>query len=296
VAFQRYKPHLLIPGIGPVTAVPGLHVVGNTSPIFRYCRLLCQSGGCYHFHQRGCLPVAGFRLVDVQAVIPDSDCYNAYAARQAKLTKLRREDGGCFNATTNAFSLTQRQVLSALRNHFQERPPGTESRAANTFYCFHGPRREHLEKVCMNGMVATKAMDAGYFGSGCYTTLNIEYALRYVHGDFDEDHNLVRRAPPDDGRYPVIMFAASVGIAYPITPDVDYPSPTASSSSSSAATVRRCNYFGRCLNRGFDCHVICVNQASGFQAVSKQDCQYVEVVMDQESQLLPVAVLWFEAN
>jgi hypothetical protein len=50
---------------------------------------------------------------------------------------------------------------------------------------WHGPRREHLDNICTNGLVATRTMDAGYFGSGCYYTLNIEYAIKYVHGVLD---------------------------------------------------------------------------------------------------------------
>jgi hypothetical protein len=38
------------------------------------------------------------------------------------------------------------------------------------------------------------------------------------------------------------------------------------------------DFFGRPLKRGFDCHVICVNETAGFQAVSRPDCHYVEVV------------------
>jgi hypothetical protein len=297
VAFQRFSPHLLVPALIPSTAENGIHDVDIMSPLFRHCKLLCQTGGCYHFHKGGCSAVAGFRLVHVQAVIQNIHGYNGYAARRDKLTRLRREDGGLFNANTSLFTAEQLCVLSLLRQQFHERPPGTESRAVNSFYCFHGPRREHLQQVCLNGMVATKGMDDGYFGSGCYATLNIEYALRYVYGDLDEDHGFSRRDPPNDDRYPVIMFAASTGMAYPITREVDYGSSLPSSSSSSSREHdARCKYFGCGLKGGFDCHVICVNEAAGFQAVPMQACQYVEVVMDQETSLLPVAVLWFEKN
>jgi hypothetical protein len=172
-------------------------------------------------------------------------------------------------------------VLSCLREQFQERAPGTNPRAVNAFYCFHGPRREHLDSVCSTGLVATRAMDAGYFGSGCYSTLNIEYAIKYARGEFDDASS--RRPPAEDGRYAVIMFAASVGMAYPVTRDVDYQT-----------DAQKSNFFGRPLQAGFDCHVVCVNESIGCQAVNRQECQYVEVVIDQVSQMLPLAVLWFE--
>jgi hypothetical protein len=79
------------------------------------------------------------------------------------------------------------------------------------------------------------------------------------------------------------MFAASVSMAYPITPDIDYEVPNGCS-----------DFFGRPLKRGFDCHVVCVNQATGWQAVNRDMCQYVENFILKESQMLPIAVLWFE--
>jgi hypothetical protein len=276
--FQRFNPQLLSPDVLPTTLGPGRHDVSPESSLYRYCKLLCQSGGTCN---NGASPVAGFRLAAVQAVLHGNDDYIAYTARQGKLSSLRQNGGSHFNFfMTRDFNAAQLQVLSALREQFQERPPNTGARAVNTFYCYHGTKAEHVDSICTYGMVATRSMDAGYFGSGCYSTLNIEYALRYAKGEFDA----APRAPPTDGRYPVIMFAASVSMAYPVTPDVDYSNGVHSPS----------DFFGRPLQRGFDCHVVCVNQSNGFQAVSRQECQYVEVVIDQESQMLPIAVLWFE--
>jgi hypothetical protein len=303
-------PHLFVPGIISPSAGQGLHSVSRVSPLHQQCKQLCSEGGRYNFSEREYFPVYGFKLVEVQAIVTSSYNFTGYCARQEKLTQLRKGKTKIFNADTDTFTLEQKGVLSMLRSRFHERVPGTKSRASNTFYCYHGPQRENLEKVCLNGFVATKGMDAGYFGSGCYATLNIEYALRYVFGDFDESHGWSRRGRPADGRYPVILFAAATGMAYPITREVDYPSPSAadeavavspvssvsSSSASPAHNTMQCKYFGKGLKSGFDCHVICVNQHSGFQAVSKKECQYVEVVLDQEFSLLPLAVLWFEED
>jgi hypothetical protein len=130
-----------------------------------------------------------------------------------------------------------------------------------------------------NDIVATQATDAGYIGSGCYAALNVEYAVRYARGDFD-DPPRVRQTP--NGRYPVIMFACAVGIAYPVTPknygNVD------------GVPMGFSDFFARPLKQGFDCHVICVNESTGYQAVNRPDCQYVEIVM-AESQMLPVPCL-----
>jgi hypothetical protein len=277
--FQRFKPQLLTPDILPAGVGPGRYDVSNDSSLYRYCRLLSQSGGSCN---NGPNAVGGFRLVAVQAVVHDNDVHITYNTRQSKLSNLRQNGGSHFNFLTRDFSAPQLQVLSALREQFQERAPNAAARAVNTFYCYHGTKTEHVDSICTYGIVATRAMDAGYFGGGCYSTLNIEYALRYAKGEFDA----LPRPTPADGRYPVIMFAASVSMAYPVTPGEDY----------SNGVHQPSDFFGRLLRPGFDCHVICVNQTNNFQAVSRQECQYVEVVIDQESQMLPIAVLWFEEN
>jgi hypothetical protein len=228
--------------------------------------------------------VAGFRLVNVQAVLHSLNAYGGYEDRQFKMTNRRLKGGDHFNFETRTLDANQLMVLSALRDQYHERRPGSNPRSTNTFYSFHGPRTEHVQSICENGIVATRSLDAGFFGSGCYSTLNIEYALRYARGDFDPHDK--GRSGPSDGRYPIIMFAATVSMAYPLTPGIDY--------STAAVGGGYSDYFGKPLKAGFDCHIVCVNEASGFQAVNRDQCEYAEVIIEQESQMLPVAVLWFE--
>jgi hypothetical protein len=281
--FLQFKPHRLVPGILPPETAPGIHTVPPTSPLHRYCRALCEHGGSW---RDGPSPVAGFRLASVQAVTHDDDYYGGYTSRQTRLLSLRQNGGEYFNfATRERLSLEQLLVLSTLRDQFQERAPGSNRKAVNTFYCFHGPRLEHVDSICRSGMVATGSMDSGYFGRGIYSTLNVEYAARYAYGEFDDPEKPPRQAPAD-GRYPVIMFAASVSMAYPLTREVDY--------GHVADAPGYSDYFGRGLKFGFDCHVVCVSQSNGFQAVNRDACQYVEIVIDQESQMMPIAILWFE--
>jgi hypothetical protein len=280
VAFQRYRHHVFTPEVLPSGALPGRrHVVSSTTPLYQFCKSLCRTGGSW-------LPspgtIAGYRLVGVEAIIKDTPPKAAYEIKHDQNLNQRHGGGDRFNIDINKFSADQLRVLSCLREQFQERRPGTNPKAVNTIHCFHGPRRECLDNICANGLVAVREMDAGFFGSGCYSTLNIEYAVKYAHGVFDQPRP---RPPSADGRYPVIMFAASVQLAYPVTPDADY-----------AAGANESKYFGRPLEKGFDCHVVCVNENTNFQAVNRPDCQYVEVVISQENQMLPLAVLRFEDN
>jgi hypothetical protein len=279
IPFQPFARHRFAAGILPATVGRGRYSVPPTSPLHDYCRALCDQGGSW---RDGPSPVAGFRLSSVEAIVHNDGYYAAYVNKQERLLEQRLGGGEYFNFSTRSqVSLEQLLVLSTLRDKFQERAPDVNPKAVNTFYCFHGPKLEHLESICRTGMVATGSMDAGFFGCGCYSTLNIEYAARYARGDFDAPDR--KRPPSPNGQYPVIMFAASVSMAYPITPDIDYEVPNGCS-----------DFFGRPLRGGCDCLVFCVNHSTGWQAVNRDMCQYVEIVIEQESQMLPIAVLWFE--
>jgi hypothetical protein len=290
--FQRFQPQLF-----SVTSLPEAVCSADTSrrvpfdstsesSLFPFCRSLCINGGSWLPAPR---PVAGFKLVSVEAITHSVDYYGSFRIKQARMASQRQMGGGYFNFNTmNHLNAQQQLVLAALRQQFHERAPSAPFNAPHTFYSFHGPRRENLDSMCLTGIVATRGLDAGYFGSGCYSTLNIEYAVRYIRGDFDKGDSPPRVLPPD-GRYPVIMFACCVGMAYPVTPDSDYGNVVGIEDGFS-------DYFGRPLKKQFDCHVVCVNEAAGLQAVNRDLCQYVEVVIADESQMLPVAVLWFEEH
>jgi hypothetical protein len=281
--YRRYQPYLLCPGIVADDAAPGLHDMATTSSLFPMCNSVCTTGGRCVLGVPS--PVHEFRLAAVQAVVHDTDRINGYKNKLVRMSNNRKTGLPYFNfPVRDQLEKDQLHVLDALRSQFQERAPGTDPRDVNTFYSFHGCRAEHVQNVCENGIVATQATDAGYFGSGCYSTLNVEYAARYARGDFDDSSPGPRTTP--NGRYPVIMFACAVAMAYPVT-RVDYGNVPGTQMGYS-------DFFGRALKPGFDCHVICVNETAGFQAVSRPDCHYVEVVIAQESQMLPVAVLWFE--
>jgi hypothetical protein len=281
--FRRFRPYLLSPGIAVDGDRPGVQDAPTTSSLFSMCQSMCATGGHYILGIPS--PVQPFRLSSVQAVTHGAGRIAGYEDRLQRMFNNRKTGLPYFNfPVRDQLDKDQLHVLDSLRSQFQERAPGTDPRGANTFYSFHGCRVEHVQNVCENGIVATQATDAGYFGSGCYSTLNVEYAARYARGDFDDPSAAPRTAV--NNCYPVIMFACAVSMAYPVT-QLDYGNVP-------RMPMGRSDFFGGALKPGFDCHVICVNETAGFQAVGRRDCEYVEVVIAQESQMLPVAVLWFE--
>jgi hypothetical protein len=249
------------------------------------CSSLCATGGRCVLGDPSPVRLE-FQLTAVQAITHSASRIGGYENKLLRLSNNRKTGLPYFNFPVREhLDKDQLHVLDTLRTQFQERMPGTDPRSANTFYSFHGCRAEHVHDICTDGIVATQAGDAGYFGSGWYSTLHIEYAARYARGDFDDPP--IQRTTRN-GCYPVVMFACAVAMAYPVTRQ-DY-------GNVSGCPPGLSDYFGRSLKPGFDCHVVCVNETAGFQAVSREDCHYVEVVIAQESQMLPVAVLWFEAR
>jgi hypothetical protein len=283
-AFQLFHPHALSPGIVPNAATTrhgSMVAVPPDSPLPRLCRALFRTRGSF---LPAPSPVAGFELVRVDAVFNSDVSVAVFEAWQERQRRLRASGGVAFNVETHNFSAAKLQVLLSLMSCLQERKPDADPRSPHTLYVFHGPKIEHLASVCENGIVSLRAMDAGYFGLGCYATLNIEYAAKYARGDYDqEDHAAAPRRLSADGCVAVVMLAASVGMVYPVTPAEDYPAPPRADGHSV--------WFGQGLKPGFDSHIACVSEPS-CEAVNRKECQYVEVVVAQESQLLPVAVLW----
>ena len=210
--------------------------VAHTSSLHRLAQEFMASGGMRS--PEGRMRVNGFRLMRVEAVVPTRGAYEGFNSRKERLAVLRAGGGGMFNRKPSSFNGTQLHVLSALRDRFHELPESDRLRNVRTFYCFHGCREGVLDNICRAGLVNLSGQgDLGYFGAGVYATLNLEYAARYAAGEFSTDP--ARRVPPGV-EFPVVMLAACVGSAYPITPAVDY-------THTNTRNRDKCNYFGETL-------------------------------------------------
>jgi hypothetical protein len=274
---QRFKPHALVDGILPPGVEPGVYDVASASSLFSFCESLCQTGGSWY--PLPC-PVSGYQLTAVQAIVNEASMIAGYEHALDRI-RLRLRPSPLLDTAAVIEGAGKRLVLSYFSEQFLGPSIADAYWGPSTFYCFHGPRRGLLDMMCKYGM-AFRSADAGKFGVGCYSTLNVEYAVRCSHGAFDDESR--RRPASPDGKFPVVMFAAYVGRVYPVTRETDYCCTESGHS----------DFFGGPLKTGFDCHIACVNEKTGFQAVNREECQYVEVVIDQATQLLPVAVLWFE--
>jgi hypothetical protein len=280
-AVNREKPYEFLPFPDAATSEGAARPDASPtlSPPARFVRQLFKTRGTAYPKP---MPVAGFELVEVAVL--KSDCAG-FEARLKKLTQLRQKGGTFFNPPSSKFDTEQLQTLIALRELFEPRPGTAVAEFPNLIYTFHGTRMETLDSVCSSGLVSVGGTDAGFFGSGVYTTPNIEYAARYAVGQFDPPEAPVRTRRPD-GCVPVVMFCVAVGVAYPITPSADYKT----------RTDGHCDFFGAPLKKGFDSHVTCVSETVGFESVHRNLMQYLEVVVDQENQAHPMATLWIRES
>jgi hypothetical protein len=249
--------------------------VAPDSPLTNLCRALFRTRGSFYPVPTG---VANFELVRADAVVNSDDRIRVFELQQEQQRRRRINGGAASGVEAHNFPPAKLHVLLSLMGFFQERKPDADPRAPHIMYVFHGPNLEDLASVCEKGIET----GTGRFGLGRYATLNIEYAAKSARGDYGDLSEAGDRAA--DGCFPVVMLAASVGMAYPVTPDDDYPVPARADGHS--------KWIGKGLKPGFDCHIACVSEASGREAVNRKECQYMELVAGEESQLLPVAVLW----
>jgi hypothetical protein len=272
--FERYHPYRFKAHIFPDTAIAGRrYAVDEGSSLHSFCVNMGKTSGHWLEDKHMVDPL--LQLCQVEAIYPTTYAVPALDYTVHKKSTLRHNNikNTTFNHDTSTFTVEQLRVLDALRHCFLEREPGTPMRKSHFVYCFHGARLDALDNICDAGLVALRKQDTGFYGAGIYTTLNMEYAARYACGDYDKP-KAKRVGRASDGAYPVILMVASVGMAYPVTPDVDR------------------HLLGTPIKPGFDCHVACVREGNEV-AVNRHDCKYVELVFDQEAQLLPLAVLWF---
>lgn len=260
----------------PTEGRTSVEVTSVPSPVANLAKQFLRTRGSY-LPGPAASPVAGYTVAQIELLAVDT---GPFEARLKRLERLRAEGGDRFNPVKGDFDAEQLRVLMTLRESFEARSHKHGSNYPNLVFAFHGTRIEALGSV-LSGLVAMRSTDAGYFGSGVYTTTSLEYATRYAFGEFDSD-KAPQRTTRADGCAPVLLVCAGVGLAYPITPPRDY----------GKRPDRHCNLFGLPLQKGFDAHVAVVSQTAKFEAVCVGQMQYLELVIDQEAQVQALAVMW----
>jgi hypothetical protein len=100
-------------------------------------------------------------------------------------------------------------------------------------FSWHGCSSQHVENVCRDGPRALRFTDGGFFATGSYTALELDYARRYAmnfppSASGEYAHPLLQSLqflctePPCFHSYPVILYAVFMSSAYVVTLR-DYP-------------------------------------------------------------------------
>ena len=245
---------------------------------------IMQSCGHYS-HGLAPSPVAGFSVHHVD-IIADADGLDALESLKNRLKSVRstrlREVVAVEDAVNRDAEMLR--VVGELKSNFLTRGGPRE---ANVLLVFHGTRVDCVDTILSAGLLKRCTEDDGYFGYGCYTTPSLEYAARYATGELSDPP--VPRTTDADGCYPVIAFAALVGLAYPVTRSNGYANP--------GDRFSKSKFFGKPLfNAAVDTHVVGVAAHFQYECAPVDEVQYLEIASTERLALCPVAVFWVKQS
>lgn len=155
---------------------------------------------------------------------------------------------------------------------------------ANVLPVWHGASWQAIDGISVHGfasLVNADAADPGWFVNGRYTTAEAEYACMFA-SDYPTP-----QPPNATGEWVVLLCAAVVGLAYPITPGrADFPTGPLPPIEAS-----QCKYYGGGFNRPADVHVVAIDHKC--MCTTPDTARFHEVVFDRDSAILPLAKVFF---
>eukprot|EP01106_Pelomyxa_sp_JSP_P015270 TRINITY_DN517_c0_g1_i3.p1 TRINITY_DN517_c0_g1~~TRINITY_DN517_c0_g1_i3.p1 ORF type:complete len:376 (+),score=88.15 TRINITY_DN517_c0_g1_i3:1014-2141(+) len=188
-----------------------------------------------------------------------------------QMAQRRRTQSEHFNTRLDQQQLA---TLDVLRASFL--PPLAQLSRVSALLAWHGCDHATASKISSLGFANLAKVDAGYFGSGIYLTVEAEYAAMYSVGV----NETVEEGP--DG-HTVVLALVAVGQAYPVTRTRDYQ-----------AGKEMSRFYGRGFEPGFDTHFAPVSAKKEYQAApSLDDVTACEVVASSYQAVLPVAIVHF---
>jgi len=202
------------------------------------------------------------------------------------------------------------EILQKLKNLFDEHKLENNLNRANILLMWHGCSPANWRSLCKFGLKDLRYTDGGFFGSGIYLTSYYEYALKY--STFSN--------PNSKQEFTVLLCLAVVGLTYPVSRKTDYAFPDDLGNSWDISNFHYCHPFptqvieearkgnleplktyklqkgkryDKALQPGFDSHYVCVSTGHKYQAVIAAHADCDELVVKEEAQTLPVAVVHF---
>ncbi|EGD78593.1 hypothetical protein PTSG_09285 [Salpingoeca rosetta] len=204
---------------------------------------------------------------------------------QVERSATRRGDTKTTNKFNKDFGLgdpEKRAMLKQLKMQFAKTRTGLKH--VNILVGFHGCDEAVADSISACGAANFSSPgDRGFFGSGIYLTPQTSYAAGYstrvlLNGDL--------RSSNANGEHVMLLCAASVGLAYPITRAADYPHGS-----------NECSYYGKPFDESQDTHYAQVTRATNLQATPTPGTfAFEEYVVSQEAQVLPFAKVFVKVD
>jgi len=189
------------------------------------------------------------------------------------------------------------KILQYLKTKFLE----TKLTHTNIMRLWHGCSSQACKAICAGGAKDLRRTDGGYFGSGIYLTPDCEYAANWYSAHYP---------PNKKGEMTLLLCLVVVGLTYPISRATDYIYAEEpkwwnickyhSAFPISAEMIEKNNMEAlnnrndKALKNGFDSHFICVSENNGFQAVNVDGRKFSELVVKEETQVLPLGIVYFK--
>lgn len=149
--------------------------------------------------------------------------------------------------------------------------------------CWHGVTSDDaVQSIARTGLANLRQLDAGFYGSGRYCSLEAAYACKY-------SSTYPRDVPKNSrGCWSVLLCIGVVGNVYPITSCADdYCGQLPPSHAEEGV------FFGSPLKTKYDTHFIGVKGPSYLPPALPSGADYHELVFEAVGQVLPVAVVQF---
>ena len=126
----------------------------------------------------------------------------------------------------------------------------------------HGTHVDTAWKIAASGFATLSSLDSGYYGSGIYFTSSAFYALPYY---------------ADKAQPALLICFVAAGNAFPVV----------------EKNTEANSLVGAAIRRGYQCHYVCTNPDGSPCTVSAKN-HYDEIVVSQESQVVPSYILEFD--
>eukprot|EP00401_Gymnodinium_catenatum_P025826 CAMPEP_0117559422 /NCGR_PEP_ID=MMETSP0784-20121206/53356_1 /TAXON_ID=39447 /ORGANISM="" /LENGTH=821 /DNA_ID=CAMNT_0005356807 /DNA_START=48 /DNA_END=2513 /DNA_ORIENTATION=+ len=203
------------------------------------------------------------------------------------------------NSTTFCLELPQnldpgdrrakKELLDVMKQNFMTAElAGPNVKRVNILPVWHGATHAAIDSIATSGFATladSTGQDPGYFGHGRYNALEAQYACLYA----SEYPNM--KEPNGSGEWVVMLSAAIVMLAYPVTPGRhDFPTGPLP-----PVSPEQCRLYGRGFHKACDTHFVAV-RGPNYLATSPSDAEYHEIVSQQDSLLLPLAKVYFKSE